>query len=159
VCLVVALVALALPSIVASAQRNTPAVQQPPSDAVSVAITRINNLQADAKQELRAGMQTLVEGNVSTSSLTVCVVVHPLSGDTWWTQNLPGPADQNGAVWQWKTVVLLGTKDLGLNELFEVVAFAENSPNYCVNGKTFKTQQFPRQIPRSRILTVKRDRT
>ena len=128
---------------------------------VSVAITKIDDAAPQSGQIPQVGRQVIVEGTISDPQITVCVLVHPMASDTWWVQNLPSPPGKvDDKTWRWRTMALCGTGpeegNLGLNEEFEIVAFAESQRAICQLGKTIKTQDFPNDLPRSEIVTVKR---
>jgi hypothetical protein len=107
----------------------------------------------------QVGREVMVEGTISDPNAIVCVLVHPLLADTWWVQNPPSPPGKiDDKTWRWRTIALCGTEELGLNEEFEIVALAESQRAACQLGKTFKTPDFPNELPRSEIITVKRIR-
>ncbi len=134
-----------------------PPAQLPPPQ-VEMAITQIDNLPVEPGMTPEVGRQVVVEGTISDPKAVPCVLVHPMSADTWWVQNLPSPPGKIENTWRWRTMVYCGTEKLGLNEDFEVVAIAESKRALCVAGKTLKTLDFPMELPRSEILTVRRVR-
>jgi len=143
-------------------KKETPSVttEQPatPSQA-TVAITKIDETVLQTGQVPPVGRQVMVEGTISNPQVIVCVLVHPLTTDTWWVQNPPSPPGKiDDKTWRWRTIALCGTEELGLNEDFEIVALAESQRAFCQLGKTFKTPDFPNELPRSEIITVKRIR-
>lgn len=129
------------------------------SPKVPLAITAINGVPVRRGVEPEVGLQVKVEGTVSDPNRILCVLVHPLSGDTWWVQNPPSPPDQVKAqIWRWRTVVFCGTPELGRREEYEIVALTESDRSVCQLAKRIKSDQFPRELPRSEIITVRRVR-
>jgi len=126
---------------------------------LSVAITMIDNEILNLNQTPQVGRQVIVEGTISDPKAIICVLVHPLSGDTWWVQNMPSPPGKiDEKTWRWRTMVYFGTEELGINEEFEIVAIAEFKRAVCQVGKTINMIDFPFELPRSEIITVKRVR-
>ncbi|MGA2224807.1 MAG: hypothetical protein ABSH41_10235 [Syntrophobacteraceae bacterium] len=72
--------------------------------------------------QAQVGQRALVEGEVSPILVHVYVLVHPLSSDRWWVQDLP--LVQNDGHWQVK--VYLGTENVGKGEEYEILAVATN---------------------------------
>ena len=138
---------------------SIPASSSTPPLNATVAISKINDAAVDGAETLRVGMQVTVEGTVSEPDAHVCVAAHGTSNDIWFVQSLPGPAVQADSTWRWHAPAVLGGKDQGVNEDFEIVAIAENGTSICAVGKTFKTQEFPQDLPHSKIVKVRRDRT
>jgi hypothetical protein len=129
----------------------------PAPPQVNVALTAIDDKPLEIGQKPHVGRQVMIEGTVSDPNVTICVLVHPLTTDTWWVQNLPSPPGKVGEkTWSWRTMALCGTEDLGLNEEFEIVALAESKRAVCQLGKQIKIEEFPQDLPRSEIVTVKR---
>jgi len=127
---------------------------QPIASQVTVVITKIDDTTLQSGQALQVGQQVIVEGTISDPKMAVCVLVHPLNGDTWWVQNLPSPPGRiDEKTWRWRTLAFCGTEKLGLNEDFEIVALAESQRAVCQLGKTFKMPDFPNELPRSEIIT------
>ncbi len=126
---------------------------------LAVTITKIHTVTLSPTRVPHVGRQIIVEGTVSDPKAGVCVLVHPLNGDTWWVQNLPSPPgkvdDKN---WRWRTTAFCGSEELGLNEDFEIVALAETQRSACQVGKTINMIDFPNDVPRSEIITVRRVR-
>jgi len=140
--------------------KKTETTEQPMTPSqVTVAITRIDDAAPQPGQIPQVGRQVIVEGTISDPKVNVCVLVHPITADTWWVQNLPSPPGTiDEQTWRWRTMALCGTEELGLNEEFEIVAVAESQRAVCQLGKTFKMPDFPQELPRSEIITVKRIR-
>ncbi len=126
---------------------------------LAVTITKIDTVTLAPGRTLHVGRQVIVEGTVSDPKAGVCVLVHPLNSDTWWVQNLPSPPGKvDDKTWRWRTVVFCGSEELGLNEDFEIVALAETQRSACQVGKTINMIDFPNDVPRSEIITVRRVR-
>jgi hypothetical protein len=141
----------------------TAAPEQKASDSSSapvvVKITSIDDKPLKPKQTPEVGRQVTVEGTISDPKMIACVVVHPMSGTTWWVQNLPGPRDKVGKqAWRVRSNALCGTNELGTREEYEIVILAESKPSFCVEGKKFETPDFPNDLARSELLRVKRTR-
>lgn len=134
-------------------------VADPSSAPVVVKITSIDDKPLKSKQRPEVGHQVMVEGTISDPKMIACVVVHPMSGTTWWVQNLPGPPDQVGKqAWRVRSNAYCGTDKLGKGEEFEIVILAESKRSVCVEGKKFETPSFPNDLARSEVLRVKRTR-
>ena len=124
---------------------------------VNVALTAIDDKPLEIGQKPHVGRQVMVEGTISDPNVNICVLVRPMTTDTWWVQNLPSPPGKiDEKTWRWRTMALCGTDTLGLNEDFEIVAIAEGKRSICQLGKQIKAEEFPRNLPRSEIITVRR---
>ena len=125
----------------------------------TIAITAIDDKPIIGRDMPEVRHRATVEGVVSDPNATICVLVHPMTSDTWWVQNLPSPpAKVDEKNWRWRTMAFCGTETLGLNEEFEIVALAESKRSICQLGKQIKIEEFPRDLPRSEIITVRRTR-
>lgn len=103
--------------------------------------------------------KTIVQGKVSPSQSVVYVLVHPLSTNIWWVQNLP--LVQNDGHWQ--TQVYLGEENVGIKESYEIIAVATNE-NYLmrlIRGSYLSLGQLgaiPPYFAKSNLIVVKRIR-
>ena len=142
-------------------KQDTPEEAKPtsPPPQVEMTITKIDDILVEPEKKPKVGLQVLVDGTISEPKVVLCVLVHPMTTDIWWVQNLPSPPGKiDDNTWRWRTRIYCGTEELGLNEDFEIVAIAESKRTICVAGKTLKTLNFPLDLPRTEILTVKRVR-
>lgn len=154
--------------LVGAAEKTHPAilphqkkVKSPPSSVIqnakSVKITKIDDEPIASGQPPQVGRQVSVEGTIPDPKMIACVAVHPINGDTWWIQNLPGPPDQiSTRAWRIRTVALCGTETLGRREDYEIVILTESKRSICTLGKQFKTANFPTDIARSEVVRVRR---
>ena len=140
-----------------SSQQKAEEPVAPPQ--ANVAITKIDDAAVNTEQKATVGQRVSVEGIISDPNAIVCVLVHPMTTDTWWVQNPPSPPTQiDENTWRWRTMVYCGTETLGLNEDFEIVVLAEGKRAVCQKGKQIKGDEFPNELPRSEIITVFRGR-
>lgn len=106
------------------------------------------------------GLSTLVQGEVAPISSDVYVLVHPLSTDRWWVQNLPFV--QNDGRWQVR--VYTGTETEGIGELYEILAVATNENrlirilrgDYPIPGQ--QLEAIPPYLAKSNLIVVRRSR-
>ena len=92
----------------------------------------------------------LVGGTVSDSKLNVYVLIHPLTTNLWWVQNMPtvGPDGK------WQSFCYFGTENLGIGEPYEIIAVATSKKKLYQPGDTLEI--VPLDLLRSRIVTVRR---
>lgn len=144
-----------------SKQNEPPKTETKPSVPLqlTVSITKIDGATLQSGQIPQVGRQVMVEGTISDPNVIVCVLVHPMTTDTWWVQNPPAPPGKvDERTWSWRTMVLCGTETLGLNEEFEIVALAEGKRAICQLGRQIKMEGFPQDLSRSEVITVRRIR-
>ena len=126
--------------------------------ANAVKITKIDDMAVKENVVPEVGHRVNVEGVITDSKMIACFVVHPRNGNTWWVQNLPGPANRVGSQWRISSLVFCGTETLGKGEEFDLVILTETERSFCYDGKTFKTSDFPNHLLRSDLVKVKRTR-
>ncbi|TSA12601.1 MAG: hypothetical protein D4R73_02155 [Deltaproteobacteria bacterium] len=95
-------------------------------------------------------MTELVRGTVSTPKLNVYVLIHPLTTNLWWVQNIPtvGPDGK------WQSFCYFGAEKLGIGEPYEIIAVATSKKGVYKPGDTLEI--VPSDLLRSRIITVRR---
>ena len=95
-------------------------------------------------------MTELVRGTVSDPKLNVYVLIHPLTTNLWWVQNIPtvGPGGK------WQSFCYFGTENLGIGEPYEIIAVATSKKKLYKPGDTLEI--VPLDLLRSRIVTVRR---
>ena len=97
-------------------------------------------------------------GTVSSSTATVYVLVHPLSTNGYWVQNIP-TVSANG---EWRTQIRLGTRSEGAGQSYEILALATNE-NWLMRllrqGNLSPLQELdavPRYLSKPGLVTVDR---
>jgi len=106
------------------------------------------------QQNAEVTLTEIVKGKVSDPKMPIYVLVHPMSTNLWWVQNLPAPPNQDGS---WQTLCYFGTENEGIGEYFEVVAIATGRTSRRLRaGQTL--EELPKDVTRSDIVTVRRIR-
>ena len=106
-----------------------PASEAPVGEVVLTLTTLDGEPIVDGRGE--AGQQARLSGAVSNDGVTVCVLVRPPVFDEWFVQPPSSIEPTEGDELQWSSIAFLGTRDIGVGDLFEVRAIAEASPERC----------------------------
>lgn len=118
-------------------------LENPKQDAPKLEIT-------SSAEGATVTMTELVRGTVSDPKLNVYVLIHPLTTNLWWVQNIPtvGPDGK------WQSFCYFGTENLGIGEPYEIIAVATFKKKLYKPGDTLEI--VPLDLLRSRIVTVRR---
>ena len=133
-----------------------------PPAQTRVVITKIDDQEIDPNNNPEVGIQAKVELTTTRPDVVVCVLVHPITADQWWVQNLPSlPDEVEESIWSWTTTIYCGTEQHGTREQYEVIAIAEDQQSLCEPGKQIKmavANELLAKYPRSRKVTLQRVR-
>ena len=103
-------------------------------------------------EEASVRMTELVRGTVSDPKLNVYILIHPLTTNLWWVQNIPAVGPDG----RWQALCYFGTENLGIGEPYEIIAIASSKRGLYKPGDTLK--EVPSKLLRSKIVTVKRSK-
>jgi hypothetical protein len=125
-----------------------------------ITITKIDDKDIDPNVMPEVGMQVKVELTTTNPDVVVCVLVHPITSDQWWVQNLPAlPNEISKGVWSWQTLIYCGTEVAGRKEQYEIIATAEREQGICSAGNQIKVDEannLLRNYHRSKKITLQR---
>lgn len=127
------------------------------NDAVEIKITKIDNQEANVDSIPKVKKEVIVEGTISAgSNQPICILLHPMTTRTWYVQNPATLQRRNdGEPWKWRALIYCGTDVYGLDDKYEIVAYADVKGTVCSAGE-IEVGNEPTNLPVTLIYTVQR---
>jgi hypothetical protein len=133
-----------------------------PSAKIGLQINHVDGVGVSPGANPAVGVRAIVEWTTTKPDVVTCLLVHPITANQWWVQNLPTLPDMlPDSTWSWKTTVFFGTEQHGRREQYEVLAVAEPNASVCVQAREIKVADANKLLStysRSQKVTVQRVR-